>query len=102
MDVYDPLYIFYYLLVLGFIYIPIFLYTVTRFQLTGLGWILAILSAGGYLLVGAYMVGAGIYSDEEPTEMLFGIGFLEMTLLAYPYLLILLAVVLGKKGERYS
>ncbi len=44
------------------------------------------------------MVDSGYYADEHSS--LFGLGFLELTLLSYPYIFIGLSVLLGKKGER--
>lgn len=102
VEVFEPLYIFFYLLLVGFIYVPILLYTIFKFKFNLIGWLFIALSAGSYLLLGKYMVDSGYYSDEEPTELLFGLGFLELTLLAYPYIFMVLAVLLGKKEERNS
>lgn len=101
MDVFEPLYIFGFLLILGLIYVPVLLYTLFKFKLNIIGLFFTILSIGSYLLLGTYMVGAGYYSDEQPTAMLFGYGFLELTILTYPYIFVVLAVLLGKKGERF-
>lgn len=99
MDVYDPLSIFFFLLFLGILYIPIFLIAFAQTRLNALGILLAFVSAGCYIFIAFYTAGAGIYADEEADGMLFGIGFLELTLLAYPYIFIILAVLLGKKTE---
>lgn len=101
MDVFEPLYIFYFLLLLGLLYIPVVLFTLFKFHFTITGFLFIVLSAGSYLLLGKYMVDSGYYSDEHPSEMLFGYGFLELALLSYPYIFIVLAVLLGKKGERF-
>jgi hypothetical protein len=101
VDVFEPLYIFGFLLILGLIYVPVFLYTLFKFKLNIIGLIFIVISLGSYLLLGTYMVGVGYYSDEPSTNLIFGIGFLELTLLSYPYIFITLSVLLGKKGERF-
>lgn len=100
MDVYDPLYIFFYLLFLGILYIPILLISLAQTKWSLLGIFLMLLSAGSYVLIGIYTAGSGVYADEESTGMLFGIGFPELTLLSYPYILLILALLLGKKTKR--
>lgn len=59
-----------------------------------IGLLLVILSISSYLLIDKYMFDADEYSS------LFGLGFLELTLLSYPYIFLGLSVVFGKKGER--
>jgi len=44
------------------------------------------------------MFDVGNYADKH--SPLFGLGFLELTLLSYPYIFLGLLAVLGKKGER--
>ncbi|TWT06481.1 hypothetical protein FQV26_01310 [Planococcus sp. CPCC 101016] len=101
MDVFEPIYIFCFLLLLGLIYVPVFLYTLLKFKFNLGGFVFIVLSLGSYLLLGTYMVGAGYYSDGQSSGMLMGYGFLELTLLSYPYIFIALSVLLGKKGERF-
>lgn len=101
MDVFEPIYIFFFLLSLGLIYILIFLYAVFKFKLNAVGLILIGLSVGSYLLLGTYMVGVGYYADGQSSGLLFGYGFLELTLLSYPYIFLALSVLLGKKSERF-
>lgn len=98
MGVNEPLYIFFFLILLGLIYIPVTIYTIFKFKFNVIGLLLVILSISSYLLIGKSMFDAGNYADEHSS--LFGIGFLELTLLSYPYIFIGLSVVLGKKGER--
>lgn len=100
MEIFEPLYIFYFLLLLGLIYVPVVLYTILKFKFSLLGLLFVILSVGSYLLLGKYMVDSGYYADER-SSTLFGLGFLELTLLSYPYIFIGLSVLLGKKGERF-
>ena len=50
------------------------------------------------MLIGKYMFDAGNYADEHSS--LFGLVFLELTLLSYPYIFLGILVVLGKKDER--
>lgn len=101
MDVFEPMYVAVFLLLLGLFYIPVLFYTVAKFKLTVIGLVFIILSIGSYLLLGTYMVGVGYYSDEPSTNLIFGFGFLELTLLSYPYIFVALSVLLGKKGERF-
>lgn len=101
MDIFEPIYIFCFLLLLGLIYVPVFLYTLLKFKFNTGGFLFIILSLGSYLLLGTYMVGAGYYADGQSSGMLMGYGFLELTLLSYPYIFIALSVLLGKKGERF-
>ncbi|WP_186673808.1 hypothetical protein [Sporosarcina sp. BP05] len=98
MGVHEPLYIFLFLILLGLIYIPVFLYTIKKFKFNVIGLLFVFLSIVSYLLIGKYMVDSGNYADEHSS--LFGLGFLELTLLSYPYIFIGLSVLLGKKGER--
>lgn len=101
VDVFEPLYIFYFLLLLGLIYIPTVLYALLKFKFTIIGLLFIVLSVGSYLLIGKYMVDSGYYADEQ-SSILFGIGFLELTLLSYPYIFIGLAVLLGKKANVFN
>ena len=101
VDVFEPMYVAVFLLLLGLLYLPVLLYTLFKFKLNIIGLIFVILSIGSYLLLGTYMVGVGYYSDEPSTNLIFGFGFLELTLLSYPYIFIALSVLLGKKGERF-
>ncbi|MFC9541408.1 hypothetical protein ACFTQ7_16250 [Lysinibacillus sp. NPDC056959] len=98
MGVFEPLYIFFFLILLGLIYILVTIYTICKFKFNMIGLLLIILSISSYLLIGKYLVDAGNYADKHSS--LFGLGFLELTLLSYPYIFLGLLVVLGKKGER--
>ncbi|PPA69372.1 hypothetical protein [Jeotgalibacillus proteolyticus] len=105
MGVYQPMYLFFYLLVLGLLYIPVFAGAFMRFKFTFIGIILAAISLAGYVIVALYMTGAGYYSDggyheDGYSSVLFNLGLMELILLAYPYIFLGLAVILGKKGER--
>ena len=82
MGVYEPLYIFFFLILLGLIYILVTIYTICKFKFNAIGLLLVIISISSYLLIGKYMFDAGNYADEHPS--LFGLGFLELTLLSYP------------------
>ena len=98
---YEPFYISILLLLLGIVYIGILVYSFTKVTFTILGYGLMGISIITYLLVGLYMTGKGYYLDgHAPDILVFGsMGFLELTLLTYPYIFLTLAVVLGKKGE---
>lgn len=98
VGVYEPLYIFFFLIFLAFIYIPVTGYTIYKFKFNVIGLLFVSLSIISYLLIGKYMIDSGYYADGNSS--LFGYGFLELTLLAYPYIFIGLSVLLGKKGER--
>ncbi|OHR63620.1 hypothetical protein HMPREF3291_16295 [Bacillus sp. HMSC76G11] len=99
MGFYDPPFVSIFLLLLGLIYIPVAIYTISRFKLNVIGYLLAAASFASYLLVGAYMAGSGYYADEHATRLFGQFGFLELILLSYAYIFIGLSVVLGKKGE---
>ncbi|WKA56558.1 hypothetical protein [Planococcus shixiaomingii] len=101
MGDFEPLYIGAFLFILGLIYVPVILYTLFRYKLTGIGVLFILLSIGSYLLLGNYMVGVGYYLDENPTVGSSGYGFSELTLLTYPYIFMTLSVLLGKKEERF-
>ncbi|AOH56420.1 hypothetical protein ABE28_018795 [Peribacillus muralis] len=98
---YEPFYIPILLLLLGILYIGILIYSFTNVTFTFVGYGLMGISILTYLLVGLYMTGKGYYLDKHAPDLLvFGsIGFLELTILTYPYMFLTLAVVLGKKGE---
>jgi hypothetical membrane protein len=97
--VFEPLYIFYFLILVGLLYLPVCFYTIYKFRFNAVGILLVILSIVSYLLIGKYMVDSGYYADEH-SSTLFGLGFLELTLLSYPYIFIVLSILIGKKGER--
>lgn len=104
MGVYQPLYLFLFVLLLGII-LPVIIYTISKFKFNFIGVFLIALSIISYLTVGAYMVGAGYYADggyydEGFSGTLFNIGLPELTLLSYPYIFICLSVILGKKGNK--
>ncbi|MEF2093303.1 hypothetical protein V3595_01330 [Bacillus sp. CFBP9009] len=98
---YEPFYIPILLLLLGLLYLGVLVYSFTINKFNFIGYGLIGISIITYLLVGLYMTGKGYYSDgHAPDLFLFGsMGFLELTLLTYPYIFLTLAVVLGKKGE---
>ncbi|WP_057913839.1 hypothetical protein [Peribacillus muralis] len=98
---YEPFYIPILLLLLGILYIGILIYSFTNVTFTIIGYGLMGISILTYLLVGLYMTGKGYYLDgHAPDILVFGsMGFLELTILTYPYIFLTLAVVLGKKGE---
>lgn len=98
MGVFEPLYIFFFLILLSLIYILVTIYTICKFKFNVIGLLLVILSICSYLLIGKYIFDGGKYADEHSS--LFGLGFLELTLLSYPYIFLGLSVILGKKGER--
>ena len=100
MGVYQPLYIFFFLILLGIIYLPVLLSIINRFKFNAIGILFIILSIACYLLIAKYMFDAGIYADEHSS--LFEIGFLELILLSYSYIFVGLSVLLGKKGERQN
>ncbi|ADU28880.1 hypothetical protein [Evansella cellulosilytica] len=104
MGVYDPLYIFFFTVLIGIIYLVVLFYTIYKTKFNVIGNILVGISIISYLLVGMYMIGAGYYADagyyeDGYTGMLLGIGFLELILLTYPYIFITLALLLGKKED---
>ncbi|MFD9625385.1 hypothetical protein [Peribacillus muralis] len=98
---YEPYYISILLLLLGIIYIGILIYSFSELTFTIIGYVLVGISLIAYLLVGLYMTGKEYYLDgHAPDILVFGsMGFLELTILTYPYIFLTLAVVLGKKGE---
>jgi len=98
---YAPFYIPYFLVALGLLYILIVFISFARVRYNWLGKILVGISIFTYLLVGAYMMGSGYYSDGYNSDIYIfsGFGFLELNLLAYPYIFLALAVGLGKKGK---
>ncbi|MEY9869072.1 putative membrane protein [Peribacillus sp. B2I2] len=98
---YEPFYIPILLVLLGILYLGILVYSFTEVKFNIIGYGLIGISIITYLLVGLYMTGKGYYLDGHAPEILvFGsFGFLELTLLTYPYIFLALAVVLGKKGE---
>lgn len=63
MEVYDPMYIFYFLILVGLMYIPITIYTIYKFNVIGL--LFVTLSISSYLLIGKYMIDAGVFADEH-------------------------------------
>ncbi|SES44970.1 hypothetical protein [Psychrobacillus sp. OK032] len=99
MVVYEPLYIFFFFILVGLIYIPVFFYVIYNYKFNWIGLLFVLLSLFSYLFIGKYMMDAGSFADEHHST-LFGIGFLELTLLTYPYIFIGLSVLLGKKGLR--
>lgn len=101
MAVFEPLYIFFFFIVVGFIYIPVVFYIVSNYKFNWMGLILVFMSIASYLFIGKYMMDAGTFADEQRST-LFGIGFLELTLLSYPYIFLLLSVSIGKKGLRHK
>jgi len=74
VGVYEPLYIFFFLILLGLIYILVTIYTICKFKSNAIGLLLVIISISSYLLIGKYMFDAGNYAEEHPS--LFGLGFL--------------------------
>ncbi|MDM5333840.1 hypothetical protein QUF56_11435 [Ureibacillus composti] len=98
MAVFEPLYIFFFFIIAGLVYIPVLFTIVAKYRFNLFGYFLVLLSISSYLFIGKYMMDAGTFADEQ--QSLFGIGFLELTLLTYPYIFVILAVVLGKKGLR--
>ncbi|WP_336866131.1 hypothetical protein [Peribacillus frigoritolerans] len=98
---YEPVYIPILVLLLGLLYLGILVNSFTKIKLNITGYFLMGISITTYLLVGLYMTGKGYYLDGHAPEMLVfgGFGFLELTLLTYPYIFLTLAVALGKKGE---
>ncbi|WP_078553096.1 hypothetical protein [Bacillus alkalicellulosilyticus] len=96
---YDPIYIFFLLLFLGLIYIPLLGISFFKVKLSIIGIGLQCLSIIIYLLVGIYMVQRGYYQDGHATDQLIysSYGFLELILLTYPYIFLALATTIGKK-----
>lgn len=80
MGVFEPLYIFFFLILLSLIYILVTIYTICKFKFNAIGLLLVTLSKSSYLLIGKYMFDVGNYADKH--SPLFGVGFLELTLLA--------------------
>lgn len=68
MGFYDPPFGAIFLLLLGLIYIPVAIYTISRFKLNEIGYLLAAASFASYLLVGAYMAGAVIMQMSTPKD----------------------------------
>lgn len=96
---YEPFYIPYFLVALGILYILIVFISFAKVKYNWIGKTLMGLSILTYLLVGAYMMGSGYYSDGYNSNLYIfsGFGFLELNLLAYPYIFLALAAGLGKK-----
>lgn len=65
MEVYDPMYIFYFLILVGLMYIPITIYTIYKFKFNVIGLLFVTLSISSYLLIGKYMIDAGVFADEH-------------------------------------
>ncbi|WP_335871220.1 hypothetical protein [Bacillus sp. 2205SS5-2] len=102
MSVYQPLSLFIYLLVLGIIYTPVCIHTVSKQKLNFIEIMLVGLSMISYSLVGLYMVGGAYYSDggyskNGYSSLLSTYGLPELTLLSSPYIFVGLAVFLVKK-----
>ena len=99
--VYLPYYIAVFLILLGVLYPVLFALSLMTKVYTRIGYTLLALSMITYLLVGFYMVGVGYRSDyHTPDINIFAIfGFLELILLTYPYILLSLAIGLGKVTE---
>lgn len=97
---YEPSYIVVLCVVLGILYILVLAYSIAKVKFNTIGYLLLGSSIVTYLLLGYYEVGFGYYSDGNAPEVtiFYGIGFLELILLSYPYVLLSLAVSLGKKN----
>lgn len=98
LEIYEPLYIFIFLISLGLIYLILFFYVIYKFKFNSIGLILIFLSISSYVLIGKYMIDYGNFADERAST-LFGIGFLELIILSYPYNFLVLSLLLGKKGK---
>lgn len=92
----------------GAIYIPLGIYLMRKIKFNLIGLLLVFFSFVNYLILGAaFMMGAGTYVDSGLYEdgyssTLFCIGLPKLALLSYPYIFLILAVVLGKKGEEHN
>ncbi|RTQ86035.1 hypothetical protein [Lysinibacillus telephonicus] len=98
MEFFAPMYVFFFFILVGLIFIPVFFYVIYNFKLNLIGLSFVLLSIVSYLFIGKYMMDAGSFADEHLSTL--GIGFFELTLLSYPYIFIGLSVLLGKKEER--
>ncbi|MEH7346680.1 hypothetical protein V7122_22795 [Bacillus sp. JJ1532] len=99
MSVYEPLYIFIFLLIVGSVYFFVLIHTIVKFKFNWVGLLFLLMSVGSYLLIGKYMFDSGIQADENHL-MLFGLGFLELILLSFSYIFLVISILLGKSGER--
>lgn len=98
MEFLAPQYIFFFFILVGLIFIPVFFYVIYSYKFNSIGLLLVLLSTVSYLFIGKYMMDAGSFADEHLSTL--GIGFFELTLLSYPYIFIGLSVLLGSKGLR--
>ncbi|WP_243290434.1 hypothetical protein [Bacillus sp. FJAT-47783] len=100
--IFEPNYIFVLLILLGIVYIVYFVISAVKLKLDFLTISTLGLSLLTYLLVGYYMVDSGLFVDRyAPENLVFnGYGFLELILLAFPYIFLALAVGLGNKRDK--
>ncbi|MFF2754871.1 hypothetical protein ACFVR1_14110 [Psychrobacillus sp. NPDC058041] len=101
MTLYDPIYIFLLFVVVALIFIGLFLHIIFAYKFNVIGYFFIICATGIFLLIVKYMFDSGIYADEQ-SSLLLGIGFLELTLLAFPYIFLVLALQIGRKQKRQS
>lgn len=99
MDVLDPVYISVYFYIVAYAYIFLLIYSIYEFKWNLVGYILIVVSFVSYLLLGKYMIDSGIYADEH-NKVLLKTGFFELILLAYVYIFIILAFIMGNKTIR--
>lgn len=100
MEFYAPISVFYFFILVGLVFIPVFVYVIYNFKFNLMGWCFVLLSFGSYLFVGEYIRGSFSFSFANEHSSTLGIGFFELILLSYSYIFIGLSVLLGKKGVR--
>lgn len=100
--IFEPGYIFLLLIALRVLYIVYLILVISRVKLDVITIPALSISVFTYLLTGFYMAGTGYYLDEPtPKNLVFeGLGFPELTLLAFPYIFLSLAASLGEKKRK--